>query len=57
MVQRLGLCASIAAGMGSITGYQTKILHASGHGKKKRGGGFCFFFLNNKLPMTQFSQL
>ena len=34
-VQWLGLCASTAGGMGSITGLGTKNLHATQHGQKK----------------------
>ena len=38
VVQRLGLCASTAGGIGSIPGWETNILHATRPGQKKEGG-------------------
>ena len=35
-VQWLGLCASVAGGMGSIPGQGTKIPHATRYGQKKK---------------------
>ena len=32
----LRLCASIAGGVGSIPGWDTKVPHAMGHGKKQK---------------------
>ena len=36
MVQQLGLHASTAGGMGLIPGQETKTLHATWHGQKKK---------------------
>ena len=49
-VQWLRLHTSTAGGMGSISGWETKILHNMQHSQKKKKGHISIIFTSSMLP-------